>query len=80
VEEFFDFHRGGVGMLAADAFAGDVAGQFMQVQRDGEALFAGHRAVTFDLGDECLLRIHGVTVAEWRGCINIVVWRGTSIR
>jgi hypothetical protein len=73
VEEFLDFRRGGLGMLAADAFAGDVAGQLVQVQGDGETLFAGHGAVTFDLRDECLLRVHGVTVAEGCGRFNIVV-------
>ena len=73
VEEFFDFGLGGLGMLAADAFAGDVAGQLVEVQGDGETLFAGHGAVAFDLGGECLLRVHGVTVAEWWGRFNSVV-------
>ena len=76
MEEFLDFRRGGLGMLAADAFTGDVAGQFMQLQRDGETLFAGHGSITFDLCGECLLRIHAVTAAEWWGRFNNVVWRG----
>jgi hypothetical protein len=45
----------------------------VEVQGDGETLFAGHGAVAFDLGGECLLRVHGVTVAEWWGRFNSVV-------
>ena len=60
-------------MLAADAFTGDVAGQLVQVQCDGEALFAGHGSITFDLGRECLLRIHLLTLAEECRRFNIVV-------
>ena len=47
----------GVGMLRADAFARDVAGQLMQIQRDGQPLFAAHFAVTLNLKIQCRLRL-----------------------
>ena len=62
-EEFFDFRLGGMGMLTADAFASDVAGQFVQVKGNGQALLAGHGTVTFDLSGQCVLRIHDSNVA-----------------
>ncbi len=59
-EEFFDLGGGGVWMLVADAFAGDVAGEFVEAEADSETLFAGHLAIQFDLFVERLLGVHGI--------------------
>jgi hypothetical protein len=36
-------------ILVSDTLTGDVAGQFVQIQSNGQALLTGHAAVTFDL-------------------------------
>jgi hypothetical protein len=46
------------GILMPDALAGDVAGKFVQSQRDGQPLLAGHAPVKFDLLLECSLGVH----------------------
>lgn len=57
-EEFFNFGVGGGGVLVADAVAGNVAGEFVEAEGYGEALFAGHGAIHFDLFGECLVGVH----------------------
>lgn len=59
-QQAFDFLVAGTGMLMADAFAREIAGEFVQVESDGDALFAGHLAVTFDLDFSGCLRTHRV--------------------
>lgn len=58
-EQAFDFDNIGFGMLATDAFAGDVARHLVQIQRHREPLFAGHLAIAFDLFVQCRGRSHG---------------------
>ena len=42
----------------------------MQVEGDGEPLFARHGAITFDLRCQCVLRIHDSNLAERGRCGN----------
>jgi hypothetical protein len=48
-QEAFHFVRISSGMLATDSLTSHFAGQFVQFQRDGQPLFAGHLAIAFNL-------------------------------
>lgn len=64
VQHLLDLGGSGLRMAAADAFAGDLAGHFVEVECDGEPLFAGHLAVTLDL---LLQGVRGGHDGEGRG-------------
>ena len=59
---------GGVGLriLPANAFAGDFAGHFVQIERDGQALLARHATVSLDLFVQCAAGIHVVSANRIR--------------
>ena len=61
-EQTIHFGRVCAWILAADAFARDVAGQFMQTQGDGQTLFASPLAVAFNLFFQCRRCIHAVSL------------------
>ena len=63
-KQTFNFGDANFWILAADAFARDVAGHFMQVERDAQPLFAGHLAIAFDLFVQCRCRIHEEIIAN----------------
>ena len=52
-----DFGGAGLGVLAADAFPGNVTRQLVQLQRQSQALLTGHTTVTLDLFFQCHCRI-----------------------
>jgi hypothetical protein len=64
-EQAFDFSRVGFGMLSADPFAGNVARQLVQTQRDGQPLFARHQTVAFNLFVQRGGRSHGSVITEF---------------
>src|SRR5450756_1171250 len=52
-------------MLRADAFARDVAGELVQIQRNGQPLFPAHFAVTLNLKIQCRLRTHSACLTRF---------------
>ena len=63
----------GVGELLANPFAGDVARQFVQIERDPQSLFACHRSIKFELSLEGRVGVH-------RACRFAVTWRRWLLR
>jgi len=65
-------HLGGrrVRMLAANAFPGDIATQFVQFQGDGKAFLPGHPAVTQNLFVQIRLWCHATTLPRRAPPVN----------
>jgi hypothetical protein len=57
----------GTGVLMTDALASHVAGQFVQLQGNCQALLAGHAAVMLDLFLQSTVRIHAVSPQKSKG-------------
>lgn len=66
------FHFVGVGsrMAATNPRARDLAGHFVQLERDGEAFFTRHLAITLDLLRERGGRSHRSFIAQRLGTDN----------
>jgi hypothetical protein len=64
MQQSFNFGDASFWILAADAFARDVAGHLVQVERDAKPLFAGHLAVAFNLFVQCRCRSHEEIIAN----------------
>jgi hypothetical protein len=76
-KQTFDFGGISVRVLAADAFAGDVAGQFVQLQSNGKTLLTGHQAIALDLLFQCRWCRHGENIPRFSDpakAFNPVVW------
>jgi hypothetical protein len=58
MKQALDFSGAGLGVLAANAFPGNVARQLVQLQRQSQALFTRHTTVTLDLFFQCHSRSH----------------------
>jgi hypothetical protein len=54
----FNFVGRGVGKLMPNPRPGNIASEFMKIQRDLEPLFAGHCPISFDLQFERRLSVH----------------------
>jgi hypothetical protein len=57
-------------MLPPDAFPGDITGQFMQIQRKGQALLARHAPVSLNLSFQCLGCGHRFLINQFQADYN----------
>lgn len=57
-EQSLDFVGIGFWMLAANSFARDFAGHFVQIKRDGQPLLSTHAPIALDLFLQCRCRHH----------------------
>ena len=69
-EELFDFRWRRLWMLVSNPFAGNVATEFVQFQRNREPFLARHLPVTCDLLFECRLRCHGFSLVRAHSAVN----------
>jgi hypothetical protein len=65
MKQALDFGGAGLGVLAANAFPGNVARQLVQLQRQSQALFTRHTTVTLDLFFRCDSRSHDFPIAQF---------------
>jgi hypothetical protein len=70
MQQALNFGGISLGILPANAFTGDFAGQFMQPQRNGQALLASHATVSLDLFVQCHCRIHGLLINQFLASYN----------
>src|SRR2546422_4197379 len=70
MQQALDFGGAGLGVLAADAFPGNVTRQLVQLQRQSQALLTGHTTVTLDLFFQCHCRSHDFPIAQFASDYN----------
>ena len=63
---------------APNPFAGDLARELVQIQRDGEPLLAGHLAIALDLLVQCGRRSHDVWIIQFLSAENRFLQSGNA--